>query len=388
MDLFEYQGKQFFQKYDIPTVPGGVATTPDEAVKVAEEIGYPVAVKAQVQVGGRGKAGGIAVVKTADACREAAERILGMDIKGHTVHTVWVETGVDNIKAEYYASFTLDRSKKLDLGMLSAQGGVEIEAVAEKDPSAIATIHVNPVKGLDEATARAWVQAAKLDPTAEAGVVDVLTKLYKAYLEGDADLTEINPLVLTADGQVIALDAKVSLDAAAAVRNPAWEEFEKPPILDERERQAAEFGLQYVGLDGQVGILANGAGLAMATLDIVQQVGGSPANFLDIGGGAKADLVSNALTVLYGDDNVKAVFINIFGGITRGEEVAAGIVEGMSRVDLKAPVVVRLDGTNAEEGRAILDEAIHDNRFNGMLYREDTMLTAAKKAVEIVGGVS
>jgi succinyl-CoA synthetase beta subunit len=216
----------------------------------------------------------------------------------------------------------------------------------------------------------------------------VLTKLYTAYQEGDADLTEINPLVLTEDGQVIALDAKVSLDAAAAVRNPEWEEFEKPPILDDRERQAAEFGLQYVGLDGQVGILANGAGLAMATLDIVQQVGGSPANFLDIGGGAKADLVANALTVLYGDDNVKAVFINIFGGITRGEEVAAGIVEGMSRVDLKAPVVVRLDGTNAEEGRAILDEAINDNRFNGMLYREDTMLTAAHKAVEIVGGAS
>ena len=386
MDLFEYQGKQFFRKYDIPTVPGGVATTPDEAVKVAEEIGFPVAVKAQVQVGGRGKAGGIAVVKTVDECREAADRILGMDIKGHTVHTLWVESGVDNIKDEYYASFTLDRSAKEDLGMLSAEGGVEIETVAEENPNAIAKIHVNPVTGLDEATARAWVKAAKLAPEAEDGVVDVLTKLYAAYQSGDADLTEINPLVLTEDGKVIALDAKVSLDNAAVVRHPEWEEFEKPPILDDRERQAAEFGLQYVGLEGAIGILANGAGLAMSTLDIVQQVGGTPANFLDIGGGAKADLVANALTVLYGDDNVKAVFINIFGGITRGEEVAAGIVEGMSRVDLKAPVIVRLDGTNADEGRAILDEAINDDRFNGMLYREDTMLTAAKKAVEIVGG--
>jgi succinyl-CoA synthetase beta subunit len=388
LDLFEYQGKQFFQQYGIKTVPGGMAKTVDDAVKVADEIGYPVAVKAQVQVGGRGKAGGIKIANNAEECRQHAAAILGMDIKGHTVYTLWIEKGVDNIKAEYYASFTLDRSAKLDLGMLSAEGGVEIETVAEENPDAIARIYLNPVKGLDEATAREWVQAANLDPAAEDGVVEILMKLYTAYLKGDADLTEINPLVLTDDGDVIALDAKVSLDNAAAVRHPEWAEFERPPILDERERQASEYGLQYVGLDGQIGILANGAGLAMSTLDIVQQVGGSPANFLDIGGGAKADLVANALTVLYGDDNVKAVFINIFGGITRGEEVAAGIVEGMSRVELKAPVVVRLDGTNANEGRAIIDEAINDNRFGGMLYREDTMLTAANKAVEIVKGVN
>lgn len=386
MDLFEYQGKQFFRQYDIPTVPGGVAKTADEAVAVAEEIGYPVAVKAQVQVGGRGKAGGIAVVNNADECREAAARILGMDIKGHTVYTLWIEKGVDNIAEEYYASFTLDRSKKLDLGMLSAQGGVEIEKVAEEDPDAIAIIHIDPVAGLSEETAREWARAAKLNDGAIDGAVEVLTKLYKGYQAGDADLTEINPLVFTEDGKVIALDAKVSLDNAAAHRHPEWEAFEKPPILDERERQAKELGLQYVGLDGKVGIMANGAGLAMSTLDIVNQVGGSPANFLDVGGGAKADLVANALSVLYGDENVKVVFINIFGGITRGEEVAAGIVEGMSRVELKAPVVVRLDGTNAQQGRAILDEAINDNRFNQMLMREDTMLSAAKRAVEIAGG--
>lgn len=386
MDLFEYQGKQFFRKYGIATVPGGMAQSVDEAVKVAEEIGYPVAVKAQVQVGGRGKAGGIKIANNTEECRAHAEAILGMDIKGHTVHTLWIETGVNNIKAEYYASFTLDRSAKLDLGMLSAQGGVEIEEVAAKDPDAIAKIHVNPVDGLTEEAARAWVQAAKLDPAAETGAVEVLTKLYVAYTQGDADLTEINPLVLTEDGQVIALDAKVSLDNAAIVRHEEWDEFEKPPILDERERQAKEFGLQYVGLEGDIGIMANGAGLAMSTLDTVQQVGGSPANFLDIGGGAKADLVANALTVINGDPNVRVIFINIFGGITRGEEVAAGIVEGMSRVELKYPIIVRLDGTNAKEGRAILDEAINDNRFNGMLYREDTMLSAARKAVEMIEG--
>lgn len=385
MDLFEYQGKQFFQKYNIPTVPGGMAKNADDAVKVADEIGYPVAVKAQVQVGGRGKAGGIAVVENAEDCRKEAERILGMDIKGHTVHTIWVEKGAD-IAEEYYASFTLDRSAKLDLGMLSAEGGVEIETVAEENPDAIARIHINPVAGLSEATAREWVQAAKLNPAAEDGVVEVLTKLYHAYTDGNADLAEINPLVLTNDGKVIALDAKVSLDNAAAVNHPEWEEFEKPPILDERERMAAEFGLQYVGLDGNVGIMANGAGLAMSTLDTVSQVGGEPANFLDFGGGAKAEIVADALTLINSDENVKVAFMNIFGGITRCDDVAKGIIEGMSRVDLKVPLVVRLDGTNAEEGRAILDEAIEANRFDGKLIRENTMLSAARRAVGITKG--
>ncbi len=382
MDLFEYQGKQFFQQYDIPTVPGGVATTADEAVAVAEAIGYPVAVKAQVQVGGRGKAGGIKIANNADEAREHASAILGMDIKGHTVHTLWVEKGAD-IAEEYYASFTLDRSAKLDLGMLSAQGGVEIEEVAAKDPDAIARFHVNPLEGLTDAQAREWVKAARLNPAAEDGVVDILTKLYKAYQAGDADLAEINPLVLTSTHDVIALDAKVSLDTAAAVRHAEWASYEKPPILDEREAQAAEYGLQYVGLDGSVGVMANGAGLAMSTLDTVQQVGGAPANFLDIGGGANAETVANALTVINADDNVKVVFINIFGGITRGDMVARGILEGLSRVDLRVPIIVRLDGTNAEEGRAILDEAINDNRFDGKLIRENTMLSAANRAVGI-----
>jgi succinyl-CoA synthetase beta subunit len=384
LDLFEYQGKQFFQQYDIPTVPGGMAKTAEDAVKIANEIGYPVAVKAQVQVGGRGKAGGIAVVNDADECLKEASRILGMDIKGHTVHTLWVESGAD-IAEEYYASFTLDRSAKLDLGMLSKEGGVEIETVAEENPDAIAKIHINPIEGLSEAAAREWVKAAKLNDSVEDQIVDILLKLYTAYTKGDADLAEINPLVVTTDGKVIALDAKVSLDSAASVNHPEWEAFEKPPILDEREAQAAQYGLQYVGLDGYVGVMANGAGLAMSTLDTVDEVGGKPANFLDIGGGAKADLVADALTVINGDEKVKVVFINIFGGITRGEEVAAGIVEGMSRVDLRVPIVVRLDGTNAKEGREILDEAINSNKFDGKLIRENTMLDAARRAVEIAG---
>ena len=356
-------------------------------MKVADEIGYPVAVKAQVQVGGRGKAGGIAVVNDADECYKEADRILGMDIKEHTVHTLWIEKGAD-IAHEYYVSFTLDRSAKQDLGMLSREGGVEIETVAEETPDAIARIHVNPFEGLSEEQAREWVEQAELGAgdAVDQQVTDLIVKLYDAYQKGDADLAEINPLVVTNDGDVIALDAKVSLDNAAAVRHPEWEDFEKPPILDERERMAGELGLQYVGLEGDVGVMANGAGLAMSTLDTVSQVGGAPANFLDIGGGAKADLVANALNVINSDDNVKSVFINIFGGITRGEEVAAGIVEGMSRVDLRVPVVVRLDGTNAEEGREILDEAINANRFDGKLIRENTMLDAANRAVAIAEG--
>lgn len=387
MDLFEYQGKQFFRQYEIPTVAGGVATTVEQAVEVADDIGYPVAVKAQVQVGGRGKAGGIAVVNSAEEAREAAERILGMDIKSHTVNTLWIEKGAD-IDKEFYVSYTLDRSAKEDLGMLSREGGVEIETVADEDPDAIARIHINPVDGLTIEAAQDWVERAQLGVSADVQkqVTELIMQLYDAYIQGDAELAEINPLVVTNSGDVVALDAKVSLDEAAAVRHPEWENYEKPPILDERERMANDLGLQYVGLDGTVGVMANGAGLAMSTLDTVSQVGGAPANFLDIGGGAKADLVANALNVINSDDKVKSVFINIFGGITRGEEVAAGIVEGMSRVDLRVPVIVRLDGTNAEEGRIILDEAINADRFDGKLIRENTMLDAANRAVGIAEG--
>lgn len=377
MDLFEYQGKQYFARFGIPVSPGGVADTVDEAVARADEIGYPVVVKAQVQVGGRGKAGGIKLADNADEVRLHAGNILGMDIKGHVVHRLWIESASD-IAEEYYASFTLDRSKKLHLGMLSAEGGVEIEAVPQDK---IAKIWVDPVDGLSEAQAREWVAAANLNPKAVEGAVDILQKLYTCYIDGDASLAEINPLILTTDDVVRALDAKVSLDDAAAFRHEVWADFEGLEPMDEREREAAETGLQYVGLDGSVGIIANGAGLAMSTVDIVNQVGGAPANFLDIGGGANADRMVNALTVINNDENVKAIFINIFGGITRCDEVAKGIVEAMQRVDLRAPLVVRLDGTNAREGHEILDA----NQSETLIKQPD-MLSAAKKAVEIAGG--
>ncbi|HLU41582.1 MAG TPA: ADP-forming succinate--CoA ligase subunit beta [Microthrixaceae bacterium] len=382
MDLFEYQGKQFFASYDIPVSKGEAVTTVDDAVAAAERIGqYPVVVKAQVQVGGRGKAGGIKLADNADEVREHATNILGMDIKGHVVKVLWIEVASD-IAEEYYASFTLDRSAKKHLGMLSAEGGVEIEAVAAENPDAIAKIWIDPVDGLDEATAREWVKAAKLNPAAEDGAVDVLLKLYRAYTEGDADLTEINPLILKPTGEVHALDAKVTLDGNASFRHE-WSEFEATQVRDEREQAAHEKGLQYVGLDGSVGIIANGAGLAMSTLDVVNQVGGSPANFLDIGGGANADVMAGALEVINNDPAVRSIFINIFGGITRGEEVANGIVEALRRVDIDAPIVIRLDGTNAEEGRAILEPHLSDK-----LQMQPTMLDAARTAVQLAASAS
>ena len=377
MDLFEYQGKQFFATFDIPVSPGDVATTVDDAVAVAERIAdYPVVVKAQVQVGGRGKAGGIKLAANADEVREHAGNILGMDIKGHEVKRIWIEHASD-IAEEYYASFTLDRSAKKHLGMLSAQGGVEIEAVAETDPDAIAKIWIDPVDGLTEDAARAWVEEAKLNPAATDGAVDILVKLYRAYVEGDADLAEINPLILTPEGQVHALDAKVTLDDNAGFRHD-YAEYEATQERDPREQAAHEKGLQYVGLDGTVGVIANGAGLAMSTVDIINQVGGSPANFLDIGGGANADVMAGALEVITGDENVKSIFINIFGGITKGDEVANGIVQALGRVDITIPMVIRLDGTNAEEGRKIIDEQAADK-----VQSRATMVEAAELAVEL-----
>ncbi|GAC1601201.1 MAG: ADP-forming succinate--CoA ligase subunit beta [Acidimicrobiales bacterium] len=379
VDLFEYQGKQYFARFGIPVSAGGVADTVDEAVTQADAAGYPVVVKAQVQVGGRGKAGGVKLAKDADEVRLHAGNILGLDIKGHVVKRLWVEHASD-ISKEYYASFTLDRSAKKHLGMLSAQGGVEIEQVADENPEAIARISIDPVDGLTPAAARSWVEAASLDPEAVDGAVDILQKLYRCYVEGDADLAEINPLILTPDGKVHALDAKVTLDDNASFRHPEWDEYRGLEELDPRDAMARERGLQYVGLDGTVGIIANGAGLAMSTVDVVSQVGGSPANFLDIGGGANADVMASALEVINSDDKVKAIFINIFGGITRGEEVAKGIVEALGRVSLKAPIVIRLDGTNAEEGRAILAPHASDR-----LISKPTMLEAARAAVEIAG---
>ncbi len=379
MDLFEYQGKQYFARFDIPVSPGGPADTVEESVKVAEGAGYPVVVKAQVQVGGRGKAGGIKLANNADEVRLHAGNILGMDIKGHVVKRVWIEHASD-IAEEYYASFTLDRAAKQHLLMLSAQGGVDIEEVAERDPDAIVKLHINPVTGLDEATAKKAAVDAKIPAKAQDGVASILVKLYRCFTEGDCDLAEINPLILKPTGEVHALDAKVSLDNNAAFRHPEWDEYRATEELDAREQLAREKDLQYIGLDGTVGIIANGAGLAMSTLDVVNQVGGTAANFLDIGGGANADQMAGALEVINFDKNVKSIFINIFGGITRGEEVAKGIVEALSRVDLRAPIVIRLDGTNAEEGREILKNAgIPESKLTS----KPTMLEAAKAAVEL-----
>jgi succinyl-CoA synthetase beta subunit len=377
MDLFEYQGKQYFARFGIPVSAGGVADTVDQAVTQADRVGYPVVVKAQVQVGGRGKAGGIKPARSADEVREHAATILGMDIRGHTVHRLWIERASD-ISQEYYASFTLDRGARLHLGMVSARGGIDIEQVADEEPDAIARLHINPVHGLSEMDARGLVERAKLDPKAHAGAVEILQKLYRCFVEGDADLVEINPLILTPDGRVHALDAKVSLDNNAEFRHPEWAEYRATEVLDEREKLARGKGLQYIGLSGSVGIIANGAGLAMSTLDVVNQAGGSAANFLDIGGGADASVMASALEVINTDPNVRSILINIFGGITRGEEVAHGIVQALERVEIKAPIVIRIDGTNAEEGRAILKSHQSDR-----LISQPTMLTAAAKAVEL-----
>ncbi len=379
MDLFEYQGKQYFAKFGIPVSAGGVAHTVDEAVAEAEKAKYPVVVKAQVQVGGRGKAGGIKLATTADEVRLHAGNILGMDIKGHVVKRVWVEHASD-IAEEYYASFTLDRAAKQHLLMLSAQGGVEIEEVAAKDPTAIVKLHINPIDGLSAARARQAAVEAKIPERALDGVADILVKLYECFTKGDCDLAEINPLILKPTGEVHALDAKVSLDNNAAFRHPEWAEYAATEELDAREQLAREKDLQYIGLDGTVGIIANGAGLAMSTLDVVNQVGGKAANFLDIGGGANAELMTAALEVINSDNKVRSIFINIFGGITRGEEVAKGIVEAVKRVQLRAPIVIRLDGTNAEEGREILAKAgIPDSQLTS----RPTMLEAARTAVEL-----
>jgi succinyl-CoA synthetase beta subunit len=382
MDLFEYQGKQYFARFGIPVSAGDVTEDVDGAVAIADKVGYPVVVKAQVQVGGRGKAGGIKLANNADEVREHAGNILGMDIKGHVVRRIWIERASD-IAEEYYASFTLDRSAKKHLGMLSAEGGVEIEAVAESNPDAITKIHIDPAEGLTEEAARTWVEAAKLNPQATDGAVDILLKLYRCYTEGDCDLTEINPLILTPEGRVHALDAKVTLDESASFRHPEWDEFRGLAQMDPREKLAKDKGLQYVGLTGNVGVIANGAGLAMSTCDVVNQVGGAPANFLDIGGGASAEVMANALEVINSDDAVKAIFINIFGGITKGEDVANGIVQALGRVDIAAPIVIRLDGTNAEQGREILKEHESDR-----LISVATMVDAAKKAVELAGGAA
>ena len=377
MDLLEYQGKQYFARYGVPVSDGEAAEDVETAVTAAERIGYPVVVKAQVRVGGRGKAGGVRVAHSTEEARAAAEAILGLDIKGHIVQRVWVEQATD-IAKEYYASFTLDRTAKSHLCMLSARGGVDIEQVAEESPEAIARLEIDPLDGIDADGARRLAQQAGIDTQAIDGVAGVLVSLYRCYEEGDADLVEINPLVFTTDGRVHALDAKVTLDDSAAFRHPEWEVWRDLNALEPRERLAREKGLQYVGLDGTVGIIANGAGLAMSTCDVVKQVGGEPANFLDIGGGANAEVMASALEVITTDEKVRSIFVNVFGGITRGEEVAKGIVQALERVHIDAPIVVRLDGTNAEQGRAILAEYGSEQ-----LISSPTMLDAARRASEL-----
>ena len=381
MDLLEYQGKEFFASFGLPISPGEVAFSATEAVAAAQRIGYPVVVKAQVHVGGRGKAGGIKVAADADEVRRHAAAILGLDIRGHVVGRVWIEKAAD-IAEEYYAGFTLDRSARQHVGMLSAQGGVEIEEVAATAPEAIARIHVDPTEGLTDDACRRWVAEARLNPAVTEQAVELLGTLYRAYVDGDADLVEINPLIVTGDGRLAVLDAKVTLDDNAVFRHPAYAAYDETVERDEREQEAHARGLQYVGLDGTVGVIANGAGLAMATVDIVAEAGGTPANFLDIGGGANADLMSAALEVVDGDPSVRSIFINVFGGITKGEEVARGIVEALGRVDISSPIIMRLDGTNAAEGREILRPHLSES-----LRLAPDMVEAARMAVTAAASV-
>jgi succinyl-CoA synthetase beta subunit len=377
VDLFEYQGKSLLAQEGVAVPEGRLAETPEEARRAAEELGGRVVVKAQVQVGGRGKAGGIKPAQGSEEAGQAAAQILGTEIGGHTVHSVWVEQATE-IAAEWYASFTLDRSARRHLGMVSAQGGMDIEEVVERDPGAVARLHVDPVVGLGDWQARELVYRAGLERGAAREASGMLSKLYRAFVELDADLVEVNPLVLTGEGRVVALDAKVTIDDNALFRHPDFARFRKAFTVDPLEAMAKERGLNFIKLDGEVGIIGNGAGLVMSTLDVVSQVGGRAANFLDVGGGAGAETITNALEVLIHDEAVRAVLVNIFGGITRCDLVAQGITEALSRLELPWPLVVRLDGTNAVEGREILAEVDPDR-----LVPAATMREAAEKAVEL-----
>jgi succinyl-CoA synthetase beta subunit len=387
MDLLEYQGKQLFAKHGIAVPSGEVADNVDDAVAAAERIGYPCAIKAQVLIGGRGKAGGVKIAKDVDEARQYATDIIGMDITGphgegpFRVDSVWVEGGSD-IAEEYYASIILDRGEKKLLAMVSAKGGMDIEAVAAGDPADLTKVHIDPTEPFAAAAARPIVAAAGLAEDALDAAADVLAKLAEVAREEDATLIEVNPLIVTADRQVVALDAKVTIDGNSLFRHEDLAEI-ADTVDDPQEQMAKEKGLTYVKLDGNVGILANGAGLCMSTLDVVAQAGGAPANFLDAGGGSKADAIVNALEVIKSDAKVTAILFNIFGGITRCDEIAKGIVTASGQIDLDLPLVVRLDGTNFEEGLAILAEANLPN-----LHQEKTMLDAARRVVELAGGAS
>jgi succinyl-CoA synthetase beta subunit len=351
----------------------------DEAVAAGDELGFPVVVKAQVLIGGRGKAGGVKLAKDSDELREHATAILGMDIRGFTVHELYIEKASD-IDEEYYAAILLDRTAKKPMAMLSRKGGMDIEAVADEDPSAIAIVHIDPLLGFSDFYARRLGFEAQIADDVIAPVGALLGRLYETFVEEDAVLVEVNPLLITKDRQVVALDAKVTVDGNALYRHPDTAAMRNPSAEDPQEQMAHERGLTYVKLDGNIGILGNGAGLVMSTLDVVAQAGGKPANFLDAGGGSKADAIVNAVEVILSDPKVTAVLFNIFGGITRCDEVANGLVTAFQQLNPQVPFVVRLDGTNDEEGRQILADANLPN-----VHVEETMLGAAAKVVELAG---
>jgi succinyl-CoA synthetase beta subunit len=378
VDLYEYQGKQLFARFGIPVSNGRLATAPEEARAAAEEIGGPVVVKAQVLTGGRGKAGGVKLATDPADAEAKARDILGLDINGHVVRKIWIEQASD-IAKEYYLSITFDRGTKQPLFMLTTEGGVEIEQVARENPDALARLHVDPLEGFQPYQGRRLIYGAAIeDPGEQKQILGIIEKLYKCFVESDALLTEINPLIVTPDGEVRALDSKFTVDDSALFRHPDIAEMRDVEAADPHERLAREKGVTYVKLDGEVGILGNGAGLAMSTVDVVVVAGGRPANFCDLGGGGDAQGVVDALEVITSDDKVRSIFFNIFGGITRGDEVARGILAALEQMKIELPIVVRLDGTNAEEGRRLLTEAAHAN-----LHVEPTMLEAAQRAVEL-----
>jgi succinyl-CoA synthetase beta subunit len=380
MDLLEYQGKQLFARHHVPVPSGRPASTVEEAVTAADEIGYPCVVKAQVQIGGRGKAGGIQIAQDRVQARAHADAILGMDIRGLTVHEVWIE-GASEIASEYYASVIFDRTAKAPLIMLSTKGGMDIEAVADEDPDAIARLHVDPLLGFQDFHGRRLAYEAGVDGDVVRPVGAMLAKLYDTFIAEEATLVEVNPMIVTPDRQVKALDAKVTLDNNALYRHPENAALRDISAEDPQERMAKERDLTYVKLDGNIGILGNGAGLVMSTLDVVDQAGGKPANFLDAGGGSKAEAITSAVEVILSNDKVEAVLFNIFGGITRCDEVARGLIEAFAQIEPKVPFVVRLDGTNDKEGRQLLAEAKLPNVFT-----ESTMDGAAQKVVELAAG--
>jgi succinyl-CoA synthetase beta subunit len=379
MDLLEYQGKQLFAKHGVPVPDGRPATTVPEAVEATEELGYPVVIKAQVQIGGRGKAGGIKLANDRAEAEEHAKTILGMEIRGFTVHELYVEKASE-IDEEYYAAIVFDRSAKKPMAMLSRMGGMDVEEVAETDPDAMRMLHVDPLLGLQDFHGRRLAFESGIAEDVVRPVGAMLAKLYDVFVREDATLVEVNPLLITKSREAVALDAKVTVDDNALFRHPDVAEMRDLSAEDPQERMAKERGLTYVKLDGNVGILGNGAGLVMSTLDVVAQAGGKPANFLDAGGGSKAEAITSAVEVILSDDKVNAVLFNIFGGITRCDEVARGLIEAFEQIKPDVPFVVRLDGTNDKEGRALLAEADLPN-----VHTESTMLGAAEKVVELAG---